>query len=299
MAFSGPPRLLLRTAALNALATAAANTGDPDFAPIASAQIFLGQTWPSQSPEAGSGPLPAQLLLYAWEENSESLSGNMTAPKFKTTLSLVVEARTEVNAAAAQAVLPAQPSQLQIDAAIDGVLDLLCFAVKKAICQGIRVAVQSLFGKPVIEAIRSVKTTYKLSPDGQRIAGNGGVLFDLEFGEFFEPILPNALTELTILLNPEAGGVANSGNVGNGTISSVAIGLGAVPGSYAVAFTSATAFTVTPPSGGIGGSGVVGTPYSAGGLTFTITAGRTAFSTGDGFTVFVQVITQTILDLNA
>jgi uncharacterized phage protein gp47/JayE len=80
----------------------------------------------------------------------------------------------------------------------------------------------------------------------------------------------------------------NSGNVGNGAIPTVTPSTGVVlNAAYTIAFTSATAFTVTPPAGGTGGSGTVGTPYSAGDLAFTIVAGTTAFAAGDGFQITV------------
>ncbi|NDV77078.1 head decoration protein [Burkholderia cenocepacia] len=74
-------------------------------------------------------------------------------------------------------------------------------------------------------------------------------------------------------------------NTGNGTFG--AITTTAVPtqiGTYALAFTSATAFTVTAPSGATA-QGVVGTAFSALGIGFTITAGGTAFVAGDTFSI--------------
>jgi uncharacterized phage protein gp47/JayE len=79
------------------------------------------------------------------------------------------------------------------------------------------------------------------------------------------------------------------GNTGNGIVSAVAVGSGASAGNYGIALTSATAFAVTSPAGASLGSGVVGTPFTGGGLTFTVTAGSVAYVAGDGFTVSVQL----------
>lgn len=297
------PRTLVRLAALQALATAAAS-GDPDFAPLVNARVALGQTWPSQSPNAGQGPLPNQLLIYGWDEESESLAEKSTNPQFDTTMGLTIEARVETDQAAATAKLPAQPSPSAVAAAIDGAIDALCYAVKKAICQGIQVAAQALNAsqnqenKPVITWIRKVQTTSKLNDQGQRIAGNGGILFDLVYGEYFEPVITTELADLDILIQPQAGSTANEGNTGNGTISSIGLASGTEPGTYVVLFTSATAYEVTSPDSTPAGTGTVGQSFSGGGLTFTIGAGTVAFVAGDGFSIDVQVATQTQLNLS-
>lgn len=79
-----------------------------------------------------------------------------------------------------------------------------------------------------------------------------------------------------------------SGNAGNGAIGGVAVA-GTAVGAYAVKFTSATAFTVKGPAPAttLIGNGTVGVPFEAGGLSFTITAGSTAFVVDDGFTITV------------
>ena len=70
-------------------------------------------------------------------------------------------------------------------------------------------------------------------------------------------------------------------NTGNGTIAAGSVGAGAQIGTYRILFTSATAFDVTDPSGDAVGSGTVGTAFNSGGVSFTITAGSTAFTAGD------------------
>lgn len=316
------PRTLLRVAALQALSTAANNAGtDPDFAPLPGVQAFLGQTFPTQSPGPGLPPSPPQLLIYCWDDDAETVSDGATAPQFRTTMSLAIECRFETKALAAPDTLsgtagaggafglmafglgtfgagvPVPP----IQAAVDGVLDALMFAVKKAICGGIGVAAVGLNNnKAFIDSIKAVKTTAKYALEGQRIAANGALLFDLAYGELFEPMLGGTpLETLAVLVGGTAGAVANSGNTGNGTISAVTVGLGVLPGSYAIAFVSVTAFTVTAPDSSAAGTGTVGKAFTGGGLTFTITAGPTAYVEGDGYTVVVQVAAETQTDLSS
>lgn len=299
------PSTLLRTAAAQAVAAAAqlgsgGSPQDPDFAPLVNAQLALGQTWPSQSPAPGAAAMPNQLLMYGWDEESDSIAERSTAPQFQTVLTLVIEARVEVKAPAATAVLPQQPTSQAIAAAVDGALDNLCYAVRKAVLQGIGAAAMALNGgTPVVTWLKKVKVQNKFDGSGQRIVGNGVVAFEIEIGETFEPLITAALNEIDILIDATAGGLANAHNTGTGTISAVAVGLGAQAGAYAVAFTSATAFTVTAPDSTAAGSGTVGTAFNAGGVAFTITAGTTPFVAGDGFTVTVQVAAENRLFLNA
>ncbi|WCM21367.1 hypothetical protein NDK50_07940 [Paraburkholderia bryophila] len=81
-------------------------------------------------------------------------------------------------------------------------------------------------------------------------------------------------------------GVAGS-NTGNGTIGTLSATSAATPGAFKVTFTAATAFNVTDPNGIALKAGATGAAYTAEGLTFTITAGGTAFVAGDSFTVTV------------
>ena len=296
------PRTILRIAAANALASAVGLISTyPDLAPLNGAKVILGQTWPSQSPPPGAGPLPNQLLIYVIDDTSESISGDATAPQFATVATLVVEARVETNNPAAHAVLPATPTTNAISVAIDGRLDALTHAVREATCMGIQAAAYAVNGAPMIQGIRKIEVQPKLSFDGaQRIAGTDVVTFDLAFTETFNPLNSTApLTDLSILLDAQAGGAANEGNTGTGTISAVTIGLGAQAGFYPVSFTSATAFTVTKPDTTSAGTGTVGAAFTGGGITFLITAGSHAFIAGDRFTVAVMPAAQTETDLSA
>ncbi len=163
------PRTLLRTAALNALAQAAsAADANVDFAPLVGAQVFLGQSWPSQSPPPGAGPMPNQVLIYLWNEKSETSADRTTAPQFETTVMLVIEARVETRTPAAEAALPATPATTAIAAAIDGLLEALTYAVKDAVCRGIQVAAMNLnpSGRPIIEGIQERRGRGQAGGDG-------------------------------------------------------------------------------------------------------------------------------------
>lgn len=295
------PRTLIRTAALNALAAAAAlSPADPDYQALIGAQVFLGQTWPSQSPSPGQPLLPNQLLIYCWDDDSETVAEKTTAPQFETLMTLVIEARFETTAPAATAALPAAPSGTAVLAAVDGALDALTFAVKKALCCGIQIAAAALNGAQVIAGIKNVKTTAKYALEGQRIAANGAVAVELQYGEVFEPLLANALTDLTILTDATVEAAPVAGNVGNGTISGLTVGLGALVGAYSVTVLhSGTSASLTDPNGLYLGSRNIGQPVASGGLTFTAEQGTVPFAGGDGFTIAVAMASATQLDLSA
>jgi hypothetical protein len=75
-------------------------------------------------------------------------------------------------------------------------------------------------------------------------------------------------------------------NTGNGTMGTLSVNpVTAVPGIYTVKFTAPTVFSVFDPTGKELLGGTTGTAYSDEGVTFTITAGGTAFAAGDSFTV--------------
>lgn len=82
-------------------------------------------------------------------------------------------------------------------------------------------------------------------------------------------------------------GAATAGNTGNGTIGTLAVTSKAKVGVHIVTMTTATAFTVKDPDGLVMGTGAAGTAFSAGGVTFTITAGGTPMVSGDSFAITV------------
>ncbi|MEK6420017.1 MAG: head decoration protein [Burkholderia gladioli] len=73
-------------------------------------------------------------------------------------------------------------------------------------------------------------------------------------------------------------------NVGNGTIGGVTAA-GALAGTYVLAATAATTFSVTDPEGNALPQATVGTSYAQSGIGFTLTDGATAFAVGDEFTI--------------
>jgi len=77
-------------------------------------------------------------------------------------------------------------------------------------------------------------------------------------------------------------------NTGNGAIGAIAVATGAKVGIYTVEFDDATHFMVSDPSGAEVGHGATGAPVTIGGLTFTITAGATAFAPADSFAITVS-----------
>lgn len=85
---------------------------------------------------------------------------------------------------------------------------------------------------------------------------------------------------------------ASGANTGNGTLTldgSTPTLAGSIAGTYAVRFTSATAFSVTDPNGNqVGSAGTVGTPFASQ-VHFNTAAGGTPFVAGDGFDIAVAV----------
>ena len=78
---------------------------------------------------------------------------------------------------------------------------------------------------------------------------------------------------------------AGSSNKGNGTVA-VTQASGEKIGAYALVAASDTKFNVTDPSRVLADA-TVGADYNAGGIAFKISAGTTAFASGDSFTVTV------------
>jgi hypothetical protein len=96
--------------------------------------------------------------------------------------------------------------------------------------------------------------------------------------------MPYAYSNNGLSVRNVSGGTALIGplrsNIGTGSLSPVAVSASAVLGVYEVAFTSPTAYSVTGPGGTSIGTGAVGQPFSADGLSFTIEAGSITFQTG-------------------
>lgn len=76
-------------------------------------------------------------------------------------------------------------------------------------------------------------------------------------------------------------------NTGNGTLGTLSATGATTAGVWHVLFSGATTFRVFDPNGVEYKDGATGTAWSYNGLTFTITAGGTAFAAGDTFTVTI------------
>ncbi|KWN77066.1 head decoration protein [Burkholderia stagnalis] len=134
------------------------------------------------------------------------------------------------------------------------------------------------------------------APDGQTATGSTGVAFSalgIGFtitagGTAFAANDTFTVTATATPGNPSVTSAAGGTNVGNGTLGSLtAAGYAAKVGVYAVEFDDATHFIVSDPFGAEVGHGTTGVAFKAGGLSFTITAGGTAFVPGDSFAVTV------------
>lgn len=83
----------------------------------------------------------------------------------------------------------------------------------------------------------------------------------------------------------------HAGNTGNGTMGTITVGAGAVPGVYRLRIVAAESdagdFQVSDPSGNLVGVGKVGVAYSSGGLSFTLADGSANFIVGDTFLITV------------
>lgn len=93
-----------------------------------------------------------------------------------------------------------------------------------------------------------------------------------------------------VLVSGTGTATANAGNTGTGTVGTVTVGATALIGTYKVtveqAVTNAGLFTVFAPNGQSVGAGQVGSVFSGGGLSFTI-SDATDFVVGDGFSIVV------------
>ena len=87
----------------------------------------------------------------------------------------------------------------------------------------------------------------------------------------------------------QANGQGRAGaNTGNGTIGTIIAAETAKLGTYLVLFSSAAAFSVQDPQGDwLKTAGVVGAAFVDGGLSFTVSAGGTAFVAADSLTITV------------
>jgi len=107
------------------------------------------------------------------------------------------------------------------------------------------------------------------------------------------------------ILLSTASALASASNTGNGTIGAITVGADAQSGDYVLTFvepaSDAGTFTVEDPAGRNVGSGVVGTEFTGGGLTFTVADGVADFAAGDRFVITVETGSEKYvpLDLDA
>jgi hypothetical protein len=97
----------------------------------------------------------------------------------------------------------------------------------------------------------------------------------------------------TVLGTVSPTSAAVSGNTGNGTMGTVTAVQPAQNGTYRVQYIGASKFLVFDTTGKLVCEGTNGTAFSGGGLTFTMTAGGTAFVAGDAFTISVPSADET------
>lgn len=88
-----------------------------------------------------------------------------------------------------------------------------------------------------------------------------------------------------------ASAAAFAGNTGNGTMGTITVSAGALPGVYKLVIiepaTDAGKFSVEGPDGKVIGTGTVAVAFSKGGLAFTLADGSADFIAGDGFDITV------------
>jgi hypothetical protein len=114
--------------------------------------------------------------------------------------------------------------------------------------------------------------------------GNGHQSFDQVTLTGGAKVLAGAVLGV-ILAGLTAAAAALGTNTGNGTFGAITLTTVATEiGTYDVAFTDATHYTVTAPDGSTS-TGTTGVAFAALGIGFTITAGGTPMVAGDGFTI--------------
>lgn len=144
-------------------------------------------------------------------------------------------------------------------------------------------------------ALTSASAFSVTAPDGQTATGTVGSAFS-GLGVGFTitagatPFVAGDTFALVTTATPGNPTIASSAgtNTGNGTIGTLSVqGYAAKAGVYSVEFDDATHFVVSDPTGAEIGHGTTGAVFKAGGLSFTITAGGTAFVPSDSFTITV------------
>jgi hypothetical protein len=96
---------------------------------------------------------------------------------------------------------------------------------------------------------------------------------------------------LGVVLGTSATFQAQNGNAGNGVFSAIGVAGTAVAGGYVLTVLTATVgathgtFSLIEPNGTALANGTLGTAYTAGGLSFTLSDGSPPLAVGDGFVI--------------
>ncbi len=148
---------------------------------LLAASTIAGAAIESERVDAvAAGDMP-RVLVFA-DEDAEGTGNGGTAPSFTVTLNMVVQCLVE-GARRADAV---------------AALDLLMMQVKDA-----------LLSDPtwlsLSAAVKSVKTTRSLKPDGDRVVGDGRLQIALEWTEIYRPRVTQPLSLVTAATTPPAG----------------------------------------------------------------------------------------------
>lgn len=130
------------------------------------------------------------------------------------------------------------------------------------------------------------------SISGYTGAGNVGIMFTSTRVNFIIDAGPTSFESGdTFTFSVGYAGIAGVGNVGDGELVALVADTLAVPETWTVTFTSASAFSVSGTVSGVQATGVVGSPYDNNRLNFTAIAGVVPFVAGDEFTVVATSVT--------
>jgi len=152
----------------------------------------------------------------------------------------------------------------------------------------------------------TVRETVRDNPTGDNptpLYPQGEAMSVLREGRIYVATVDGAAVNDRAYVVPDTGGLTNSpdqqapsgsadaGNTGDGTSSGVSGDADTLTGDYIATIiepaTDGGKFMVQDPEGREIGTGVVGTAFSAGGITFTINDGLTDFVSGDRFIISV------------
>lgn len=130
------------------------------------------------------------------------------------------------------------------------------------------------------------------SISGYTGAGNVGIAFTSTRVNFIIDAGPTSFESGdTFTFSVGYVGTPGVGNTGNGELVALVADTLAVPETWTITFTSASAFSVSGTVSGVQATGVVGSPYDNNRLNFTAIAGVVPFIAGDEFTVVATSVT--------